>query len=66
MDLRALLSDDQIAVIGCFVALGACGLVAMLTYHFGSAGKKSQQPSTNLKFQPSATTSRPADSRKAA
>ena len=50
MDLSAIFSDDQIAVMGCFVALAACGLVAAVTFHFGPAGKVSQQSATPLKM----------------
>ena len=50
MDLSAMFSDDQIAVIGCFVALAACGLVAAVSFHFGPAGKVSQQGDASLKM----------------
>ena len=40
MDLSSVLSNDQIAVIGCFAALATCSLVAALTYYAGPAGKK--------------------------
>jgi len=67
MDLRSIMSDDQIAIVGCFFALGACGLFAMVTYHFGPAGKNSQPSNADsLKFPTSKTTSETADSRKAA
>lgn len=42
MDLTSMFSHDQIAVAGCFVALGVCGLFMSLSYHFGSAGRKSE------------------------
>ena len=50
MDLSAL-TNDQVAVLGCFGALAACGLVAAITFHVGPAGKKSleSQP-TRLKI----------------
>ncbi len=41
MDLSSLFSDDQMAVIGCFVALSGCGLIALLSYRFGPAGRGS-------------------------
>ena len=41
MDLTAIFSNDQLAVIGCFGALAVCGLVAAITFHVGPAGKKS-------------------------
>ena len=67
MDMSAMFSDDQIAVMGCFVALAACGLVAMLSFHFGSAGKASQ-PTTQktLAFASKDRTETSTDSRKAA
>jgi len=42
MDLTSILNDDQIAVAGCFVALGVCGVIMSLSYHFGAAGKKTE------------------------
>ncbi|MCP4783796.1 MAG: hypothetical protein GY903_19675 [Fuerstiella sp.] len=50
MDLSAVFSDDQIAVIGCFVALTACGLVAAISFQFGPAGKATEQNSASLKM----------------
>lgn len=43
MDLQSVLSDDQIAVMGCFAALTVCGFIAAMSFHFGPAGKSSQQ-----------------------
>lgn len=43
MDFSAL-SNDQLAILGCFGALATCGLLVALTYHFGPAGKKSAAP----------------------
>ncbi|MEZ6040837.1 MAG: hypothetical protein R3C20_10040 [Planctomycetaceae bacterium] len=40
MDLSALFSDDQLALLGCFGALLACGLIAATSFHFGPAGQK--------------------------
>lgn len=40
MDLTSLFSDDQMALIGCVLALSVCGLIATLSYRFGPAGKK--------------------------
>ena len=39
MDLQAILSDNQIAVLGCFAALIVCGGIAALSFHFGPGGK---------------------------
>ena len=41
MDLQAILSDNQIAVLGCFAALVVCGGIGALSFHFGPAGKAS-------------------------
>ena len=41
MDLQAILSDNQIAVLGCFAALIVCGGISALSFHFGPAGKTS-------------------------
>ena len=48
MDLQAVFSDNQLAVLGCFVALGFCGGIAALSFHFGQAGKnpRSRDPRT--------------------
>lgn len=40
MDLLSAFSDDQLAITGCFVALGLCGAVAALSFHFGPAGRE--------------------------
>ena len=67
MDLSAIFSDDQIAVIGCFVALAVCGLIALLSFQFGSAGRKSQHTSgKTLPFASRNRTETLTDSRKVA
>lgn len=43
MDVSGMFSDDQMAVIGCFAALGVCGTIAALSFHFGPAGNR-QKP----------------------
>jgi len=43
MDLQAMLSDNQIAVLGCFAALAVCGGIAGLSFQFGTAGRKSSE-----------------------
>ena len=35
MDLQSVFSDNQLAVIGCFLALGVCGTIAGLSFRFG-------------------------------
>ena len=53
MDLTAALSDDQIAIMGCFAALTVCGLIAAITFQFGSAGRHSQVAKQNsVPFSP--------------
>ena len=47
MDLTAVFSNDQIAVLGCFGALATCGLIAAMTFHFGAAGKNSHSVQNN-------------------
>ncbi|MEZ6034849.1 MAG: hypothetical protein R3C17_17290 [Planctomycetaceae bacterium] len=39
MDLSGVFSDDQLAVIGCFIALTVCGLIAAVSFQFGPAGR---------------------------
>jgi len=41
MDLQALFSDNQLAVLGCFVALAVCGSIVAISFHFGTAGQNS-------------------------
>lgn len=41
MNLTDILTNDQLAVVGCFAALSICGIVAAITFHVGPAGKKS-------------------------
>lgn len=41
MDLTTMFTDDQLGILGCFVALSACGLMAAVTFHTGPAGRKS-------------------------
>lgn len=47
MDFSAL-TNDQLAILGCFGALFTCGLLVALTYHFGPAGKKSTERRVHL------------------
>ena len=41
-----ILSDDQLAILGCFGAMAMCGLIASLTLHFGPVGQKHRAPSS--------------------
>ncbi len=43
MDVSGMFSDDQLAVIGCFMALAACGLIAALSFQFGPTGRQEKQ-----------------------
>lgn len=47
MDLQAMFSDNQIAVMGCFAALAVCGAIAGLSFQFGPAGQKSTKKSSS-------------------
>lgn len=64
MDLTSAFSDDQLAIMGCFAALAVCGLIAMVSFHFGPQGKKSQSPESIR--MPVRNTEQQTDSRKAA
>ena len=69
MDLTTMFTDDQLAVLGCFVALGACGLMAALTFHTGPGGKKSLTDSESPRTIPArkpAVSEIPAEERRAA
>lgn len=61
-------SDDQLAIIGCFAAMAICGLIGALTFHFGPAGKSSQQADSarSLAFPPAAKANAATEERKAA
>ena len=43
MDVSGMFSDDQMAVIGCFMALAVCGFIAALSFQFGPAGRQQKQ-----------------------
>lgn len=62
------LSDDQLAIIGCFAAIAVCGLIGAVTFHFGPAGKASQNSATNrsLAFPKTTEAANQAQDRKAA
>lgn len=68
MDLTAVFSDDQLAVIGCFGALLSCGLIAAITFHFGPAGRQSRDTEIRTAGQilPAVANSQPSNERKAA
>ena len=67
MDLSAMFTNDQIAVMGCFAGLAVCGLVAAITFHFGPAGKISQHTTAeSLSFPAKNRVNDTTDSRKAA
>lgn len=52
MDLTAIFTDDQLGILGCFVALGACGLMAAITFHTGPGGKNSLTESEGARTIP--------------
>ena len=43
MDVSGIFSDDQMAVIGCFLAIAVCGFIAALSFQFGPAGRQQKQ-----------------------
>lgn len=46
MNLTEMLSDNQLAVIGSFLALTVCGLITAISYSLGPAGKKQRAAET--------------------
>ena len=51
MDFFSQLSDDQVALIGCGVALAVCSGLFAISYHFGQSQKASgESEATTLKF----------------
>jgi hypothetical protein len=50
MLLANILSDDQFAIVGCFAALAVCGLIAMISFHFGPAGQKKTSGPASLRM----------------
>lgn len=49
MDLTAIFSNDQLAVLGCFGALVACGLIAAVSFRFGPAGREQRSAEVQLR-----------------
>lgn len=43
MSVSEILTDNQIAVVGCFAALGVCGIITAISYHLGPAKQKPRQ-----------------------
>lgn len=39
MELNGIFSDDQIAILGSFLALTVCGLITAISFRLGSAGR---------------------------
>ena len=66
MDLSSIFSDDQIAVIGCFLALAVCGGIAGLSFRFGPANDTRNTSVRGVRFEQKATTNRSDQDRKAA
>ena len=64
MDLTSSFSDDQLAIMGCFAALAVCGLIAMISFHFGPQGKQTQNVDSIR--MPERKSASETDSRKAA
>lgn len=43
MEVSTMFSDDQLAVMGCFFALAACGFIAAMSFQFGPKGRQQRQ-----------------------
>lgn len=65
MDLTAIFSDDQLAVMGCFAALAICGVIAAMSFQFGAAGQQTRN-GENLRLTAGRTEQTGSQSRKAA
>jgi len=67
MDLSSLFSQDQMAILGCFAAMGVCGLIATLSFKLGPVGQqtRTQQPTIPMKSAHSANSSTTQDRRAA-
>ncbi len=67
MDLSNPFSQDQMAILGCFAAMGVCGLIATLSFKLGPAGQqtRTEQPTIPMKPARSANSSSTQDRRAA-
>lgn len=45
VELLRSLPDDQLAILGCMLAIGACGLLVQMTYMWGPQARRGQQQS---------------------
>lgn len=67
MDVSSVLTNDQVAVLGCFVAIAVCGLVAALSFRLGPAGHQAKTQKTILQLNSARTEDkRAAQDRRAA
>lgn len=59
MDLSSIFSHDQMAILGCFAAMGVCGVIATLSFKLGPAGQqiRTQRPTIPMNSVRSADTS---------
>lgn len=46
MNLTEMFSDNQLAVMGSFLALAGCGLITAISYSLGPAGRKQRGAET--------------------
>jgi hypothetical protein len=47
-----MMTDDQIAILGCFAAMAVCGLIAAVCFHFGPAGKSATPGHPSIPLKP--------------
>jgi hypothetical protein len=46
MGLTGIFNDDQVAILGAFLALTVCGLITALSFRFGAAGHSQSEQAT--------------------
>lgn len=66
MTLLSIFSDDQTAVLGCFLAMAVCGLTAALSFRLGPAGQAQKTRQNTLPIKRSLSDEVRSDERRAA
>ncbi|MEN9554861.1 MAG: hypothetical protein RLZZ232_1147 [Planctomycetota bacterium] len=46
MGLTGIFNDDQVAILGAFLALTVCGLITALSFRFGAGGHSQSEQAT--------------------
>ncbi len=64
LELRAVMSDDQIAVMGCLFALFCCLALTAFSFHLGASGQ-SDAPASSLPLRKPEDSADSADRRAA-